>query len=611
MITPMRKLFLLCQSKDVDDALLALRRVGVVHVTEERPPASSDLEHARHNLESIRRALEILPKRAHAHPQDAPLCEINEVVESLRLLAREHEEYEERYAALHQERKDILPLGRFNPADVLDLEEHGLLIRLFRTSRRNAPDDLVDSPNDAVTAIIHQGKSSRTFAVLAFAEPTVRAIPVPLPKRPLSEVEQEMADLVGLMRENQRLLASCAYERPTVQAAFLEAQEHVRFLEIRDAMHMEPDAGLAWLQGYFPARDENKVLAAAQENGWGYAIEEPTSLDTPPTLLQTPTWARPIRPVFKLLGVTPGYNESDPGAVVLLFLSLFFGLLVGDAGYGLIFMLLSLGVLAFKNAVPQAREAGALLLIMSASAMAIGALSGVYFGMQRFTGLPGMLVLPALASEFAQQNMMLLCFFLGAVHLSLARLWRAALLFPSPRFLAQCGWALLIWGMFYAARLLVLRHPFPAPWLWASGLGLLLIALFMTPPAQFRAAWFQHAMLPLDVIGVFVDVVSYIRLFAVGAATLAMGAAFNAMAGALVGADSGIFMIIGAGVLLFFGHALNLLLACMGVLVHGVRLNMLEFGRHLDLGWGGHAYAPFAQHSETNESKAEEKTWTS
>jgi len=123
----------------------------------------------------------------------------------------------------------------------------------------------------------------------------------------------------------------------------------------------------------------------------------------------------------------------------------------------------------------------------------------------------------------------------------------------------------------------------------ASGV---LIVLFMTPVGRLKAEWFNHVMLPLSIVSNFVDVVSYLRLFAVGTASFAVAAAFNEMAlGDVRGLGSGIV----AAFVLFFGHTLNILLAAMGVLVHGVRLNTLEFSSHVGMQWTGVPYRPFAR----------------
>jgi V/A-type H+-transporting ATPase subunit I len=123
------------------------------------------------------------------------------------------------------------------------------------------------------------------------------------------------------------------------------------------------------------------------------------------------------------------------------------------------------------------------------------------------------------------------------------------------------------------------------------------VALFMKTLREIRTEWIDLAMLPLTFIGGFVDILSYIRLFAVGYASVAVLAAFNDMAAA-IGFDN-VFTAVAASLLLLFANALNIVLAGLGVLVHAVRLNTLEFSTHKGLGWQGHnLYTPFARRRE-------------
>jgi V/A-type H+-transporting ATPase subunit I len=188
---------------------------------------------------------------------------------------------------------------------------------------------------------------------------------------------------------------------------------------------------------------------------------------------------------------------------------------------------------------------------------------------------------------------MLLCFVIGAVQLSLAHVWRLLLLFPGRGALAQLGWIMVTWSMFFLAKRFVLLEPFPLFMYAVLAGGILLIALFMLPLSAIGRNWPEYVRLPLDLISSFVDLVSYIRLFAVGMATYAIASAFNDMA-AGIGGESFVYGLLAAGVI-FFGHSLNILLAGMGVLVHGVRLNTLEFAGHTGIQWSGRPFSPFAR----------------
>ncbi|MCX6374036.1 MAG: ATPase, partial [Actinobacteria bacterium] len=189
---------------------------------------------------------------------------------------------------------------------------------------------------------------------------------------------------------------------------------------------------------------------------------------------------------------------------------------------------------------------------------------------------------------------------IGAVHLSFAHVWNAVTLGRErawSKMPAQVGWLVVVWSMFFLARQAVLGRAMPGYLIYLLLAGIVLVAVFMKTPKELKSEWIDHALLPLTMIGNFVDILSYIRLFAVGYASVAVLAAFNDMA-ASIGFDN-VLTAVAASLLLLFANALNIVLAGLGVLVHAVRLNTLEFSTHKGLAWQGHnLYTPFARGRE-------------
>jgi len=184
-------------------------------------------------------------------------------------------------------------------------------------------------------------------------------------------------------------------------------------------------------------------------------------------------------------------------------------------------------------------------------------------------------------------HVMGLCFLIGAIHLTIAHVWQAALKRRTLQCFAELGWIGSTWAMFSIAADMICGWAMPAFSLLLLAVSIVLIILFMTPVKEIKAKWISHAMLPPEVINNFVDVVSYLRLFAVGLATLEVAKAFNGMASDV--------MWVWAVVILFIGHTMNIAMAVMGVMVHGLRLNALEFSNHVGLEWAGRKYNPFSK----------------
>jgi V/A-type H+-transporting ATPase subunit I len=298
--------------------------------------------------------------------------------------------------------------------------------------------------------------------------------------------------------------------------------------------------------------------------------------------------------VFNFLGVTPGYREVDVGWSFLIFLSIFSGMIIGDAGYGLLLMF---GVLGLNLWKPASRGKFAnLLFLMGGTTTVWGLLTGNIFGIANLPPALAALRIDSLADVSNPKPVMQVCFVMGAVHLSLAHGWNLLRNLRTPRALAELGWIGSTWTMYAVSGLMVLGwESLPGFVLPMFGVSVLLIVLFMTPPAEFKGKWVDHMMLPLSFVNNFVDVVSYVRLYAVGMATFALATSFNSMIldgmGERNWLANGLMLVI-----LVLGHALNFILAGMGVMVHGIRLNTLEFASHMGLTWSGIPYTPFRKH---------------
>jgi vacuolar-type H+-ATPase subunit I/STV1 len=190
-------------------------------------------------------------------------------------------------------------------------------------------------------------------------------------------------------------------------------------------------------------------------------------------------------------------------------------------------------------------------------------------------------------------NLMRLCFLIGAIHLTLAHAWVAVLSWNRLTALAELGWIAVTWTIYFGVGHLVLSRPLPTFAGWLFLVGICLIVLFMTPRRALKRDFHKHIMLPLTLVGNFGDLISYVRLFAVGSATAAIAMAFNEMA--LGSGIRGPGQAVVASLILLVAHGLNILLCALAVLVHGVRLNTLEFCGQMGIQWNGFPYKPFAK----------------
>ncbi|MCK5199237.1 MAG: V-type ATP synthase subunit I, partial [Spirochaetales bacterium] len=366
------------------------------------------------------------------------------------------------------------------------------------------------------------------------------------------------------------------------------------------------DGSIAYLQGFMPIGNTELIKNEAASNGWAIMLREPEYEDHVPTLVRNSKVVRIIQPVFDFLGTIPGYREKDISFFFLIFFSIFFAMIIGDGGYGAIFLGISIyaGIkLKKKNGVVP--DGIKLFAEMSFFTVIWGAISGTWFGSATIAEMPffNTLIIEEIASFSNKPNARYikhLTFIIGTVHLSIAHIWNFITMLkekPIIKAFGQLGWLSMVLGLYFLVLDFVLSSVlFPMPpygWNMIFG-GLAAVVIFGEQDGNFFKGLLKGVKglmtTFLDTIGAFSDIISYIRLFAVGLATVAVASSFNTMAAEM---GSSVFGIIASVLVLGLGHTLNIAMAALSVVVHGVRLNVLEFSGHLGMEWTGEYYNPF------------------
>jgi len=599
MIVPMKRVTLVSARGDQTATLETLQEVGVVHLVEAGTSAAEAVSASRARVETARHAVGVLaaavppPTRAaRAAESDDPVSNaptdersFEDVVDEVERLASRLEDLKRTHDELERQRHRLAPFGAFDPADVHRLHAQGIGVRLARPPVGRPPGGVAG----ASWVELARDRHHLALALVGRRDVVEAAeVPdeVPLPSDAPADVERELEAVDLALRSTRERLAALSRLRSGVERWLHRCEDELRFEQARAAM--EDVGAVSVLRGYAPADEVPGLRSLARERGWGLWVADVEDDAAAPTLIRNPRWVRPIAPLFSFLGVVPGYGQVDISVPFLIFFGLFFAMIVGDAGYGAVFLVLTeLVRRRWQAASPRVIT---LMRMLSVGTIAWGLASGNVFGME---ALPSALLALRLEWLTDERNLMALAFTIGVVHLTLAHAWNVVRFINTQRALVEVGWIATTWTMYFLARELVLGDAFP-PFAWALlAVGVFLIVTFITPWRRLRHEWFTHAMLPLNLVSNFVDVVSYVRLFAVGAATFAVAESFNQLA-----ASIGLGGVLGglvSALVLFLGHTLNVLLAAMGVLVHGVRLNTLEFASHLGLSWTGQPYRPFAR----------------
>ena len=362
---------------------------------------------------------------------------------------------------------------------------------------------------------------------------------------------------------------------------------------------------LARLSGYILAEKQADFAGLAKANGWAFISDDPAEEDAVPTAMRHNRFVQLLTPLTDFLGTVPGYREPDISLWFLLFFGIFFAMIFGDAGYGGILVILSLiGIVKAKAKEQPAPLAMQMFLYLGVLTVIWGTATCNWFGIS-VEYIPAWLKnlsVPAISNvteeSIRNANLMQFCFTLGLIQLTIGHIISIVRNIRSPQILGHIGSIAMLCGMYVVVLSLVVsaeRYQINQPVMIAVGGGFALNFIFsnyQTGIGQSIVDSLKNIItMFLGVVNVFADIMSYIRLWAVGLAGSAISATVNQMAGPALGS----FLIFLGVLLLFFGHGLNYIMNVLSVIVHGVRLNTLEFSNHVGLTWAGFKYEPFAE----------------
>ncbi|MCF7873466.1 MAG: hypothetical protein K9L84_01270 [Candidatus Omnitrophica bacterium] len=586
MIVKMSKVTILVSKTSIDSALHDLRELGVVHVSHLKKPHADYIDTVKKRVSRIDKVLTFLgeSKKQKKLSKEELVAIPKEIIG----LLEEKNKIKENLVELKAKTVWFSQWGDISKKDIQRLADKGVFINLYSCSQKEFKKV---KENNLIFVLGQMGPNLQVVDIARDKNKDLGFKRVEVPKESL----QSLKEKINYLEESKNEIEEQIRSYSVYKHCFKEYKNKLinKFEFIKVKFGMAESKNLSWLLGFCPKASVENLKEMAKEKGWGIVVQKPDNPQKVPTLLKNPKWVEIIKPIFNFMGTLPGYKEYDISFWFLMFFSLFFAMLIGDAGYGFIFLILT--YLARKKFKKAPAAPFFLIYVLAISTIIWGALSGTWFGAENIAQLPvfKLLVINKINS-FVQANqsfMIYFCFIIGVVHLSVAHLIKAFRYLNSLKALAEIGWVCILWAAFFVAGKLVLNNPIPDFSLILGTVGITAVILFSNWQKNIlKGALSSLGTLPLDIISSFSDIVSYLRLFAVGYATVAVASTFNTMA---LGAGSGILGGFLAAIILFFGHGLNILLGLMSVIVHGVRLNMLEFSGQLGMEWSGKKYQPF------------------
>ena len=603
MITKMKKLSFLIHSKEYEGFLEHLRSLGIVHVIRKQQGTvqNEELQEDLNLLARCKNAIRELESSAKNEPMgsdpngttkgfafDTPA----KVLERFDILEADKVVQEQTLQALSRDRAQLLPWGDFEPSKVERLAAAGYNIGFYTCPLRAFKDEWTDKYG---VIEIERDKQKVNFVTVTHSDvvPDIDAEQVHLPHMSLSAVESDIAKTKAAIDAIPAKLAQLAQVGiPVLEKAVKELENNIDFGRVRLTGEKLAADSLILLEGWIPAADVDEVSKALDMKGVFFDVEDPQPDDDIPIQLSNNKFAKLFEQLTKIY-MLPTYQELDLTLFFAPFFMLFFGLCLGDTGYGLL-MIVALPIFTKLFQLINPNFSKWLVVLFGASTMLCGLLSGTFFGFNMYDlDIPFVQKMKEiLYTDNSTMFTVSLC--IGVVQILFGMAIKAVNLSIQcgvKYALGTIGWLVLLItvGVSVLAGL-EFSNPVVMGILIAAAV---LIFLFNSPGKNpllniGLGLWDTYNM----ATGLLGDVLSYVRLFALGLSGGILANVFNSMAVGMA-PDNKVAGFIVMVLIFVIGHALNIFMNILGAIVHPMRLTFVEFFKNSGYTGGGTEYKPF------------------
>lgn len=600
MISKMKKLAFLIYHKDYDTFLEQVRNLGVVHVvTKSQGEAENqDLQATIRLSARYAAAIKLLEgmnvKAADKTSGNADKGE--QVLDKLETLQQYDAETNHRIQAIEKEITAMEPWGDFKMESLKRLRDAGYEVGFYICSDK-VYDEEWETKYHAVV-INHIGSKVYFVTVTPVTETVSLDVEsAKIADRSLSEIIQEKEKLDAERAETENAMKELAENSiPDLKAAQVRTSQLVDFDKVKLSADSLAGNKLMLLEGWAPAENAQQLNDFLKSSEVYYEISDPVPGDNVPIQLNNKGFFKLFEPIMKLY-MLPKYNELDLTPFFAPFFMLFFGLCLGDTGYGLFILLGISGYrLIAKSISPSMKPILTLVQLLGLSTAICGLLTGTCFGFNLYDINVPFIQKMKEVIMLDNQQMFNLSLILGAIQIIFGMTLKAvnqAIQFGFKYAISTIGWLLVLVSTAVA---------FAAPGVMAMGgtlhlailaVGGLMVYLFNSPGKNIflnigLGLWDTYNM----ATGLLGDILSYVRLFALGLSGGILAGVFNSLAVGM-SPDNVIAGPIVMVLIFVIGHSINIFMNVLGAMVHPMRLTFVEFFKNSGYEGGGKEYKPF------------------
>ena len=589
MIAPMTKYSFILLKGDQEGLLEKLQEIGLVDITRSVKPiddksaailADAERKHALlQSLDKVEIPEGLAPTAVSGDPEETAKAALDRLAE-----------LEEALKAAEKEAAASEPWGEYDREKLRAVEDAGIPVHFHITPAKAFKAEWADQ---YALSVVNE-LDGKVYYVVAGEDPLPDALKRG-PKASVTDIQARIATLQANIDREKAVLAGVKDVRGKIENA---ARRNLSDLDLYLASQAAVPAAentLVTLVGYAPAEDEEAVTKALDATGEYYFKDAAVVEDNPPISFRNNKFVRMFEVLTDMYG-RPAYNGFDPTPFIAVFFLLFFAFCMGDAGYGLI--LIVIGLLLKK--VDSFKDYAPLVVTLGIGTTVIGFLFHTFFSMDiaQWSIFKGFPFLPSKIAGY--DGTMVLALIVGIVHLCLAmvvKTYNETKVKGFANSLGTWGWTLLIVGGTAVGALALIGVLDKEITKWViialgvvSAAGIFLLNdLHRNPLINIGSGLWETYN---TVTGLLGDVLSYLRLYALGLAGSMLGKAFNDIGGMILGDGSSLVMWIPFILIVLVGHTLNIAMAALGAFVHPLRLNFLEFFKNSGYEAAGRNYNP-------------------
>lgn len=599
MITKMKKFTFLVFYKDYETFLENIRSLGVIHVAEKMQgtPDSQELQDSIKLSARITAAIKFLQGlRPEIKKEKGDAARGLKALEETETLQNEKTRLLQQLQTYDKEREALQIWGNFEPDQIKRLYDAGLQIGFYMCPENAFKEEWLSEYH--ATEINRIGSKIYFITVTKVGElPELEVEAAKLPLYSLSTLEKKRAEVRQSIAETERKLMEIAQDDiPSLQEALQEIHSKIEFSKVILNTEHTADDKLMLLQGWAPASQENAIIDYLHTQEVYFEVADPTPEDDVPIQLNNKGFFRLFEPIIKLY-MLPKYNELDLTPFFAPFFMVFFGLCLGDSGYGLFMVVgVTLYRIFAKHISASMKPILTLVQILGTATFFAGLLTGTFFGFNLYgTDIPFFQKMRDLLF-LDNQWMFNLALILGAIQIIFGMMLKAtnqAIQFGFKYAISTIGWIIVLVSTavaFAAPRLLEMGGTVHLVFL---GIAAIMIFLLNSPGKNpilniGLGLWDSYNM----ATGLLGDVLSYVRLFALGLSGGILASVFNSLAVGM-SPDNAIAGPIIMVIIFLIGHSINMFMNILGAMVHPMRLTFVEFFKNAGYEGGGKEYKPF------------------